>query len=159
MTTQKQLEKRFPYMFAGPNIGLSIPKGWMPLFEKMCEDIDEVLGDDKRGFHFSQCKEKFGAARWYWTMEGRGQSLRLDMIAPNGVVSTLLKTPASDKPEHSVSEQISKIIEEAEGKTQSSCIVCGKHAKLDNGGGYFLVLCPTHAAQRKTDTLEKFWDE
>lgn len=159
MTTQKQLEKRFPYMFQGPNIGLSIPKGWMPLFEKMCQDINEVLGDDKRHFHFTQCKEKFGSARWYWAMSGRKPSIRIDLIAQDGVVSTLSKTPASKKPGHEVSEQISEIIERAEAKTHQACIVCGKPAKHDSSGGYLLVLCPEHAAKRAHDTLEAFWDE
>ena len=55
MITPKQLQQRFAYMFEGGNIGISIPKGWMPEFAKLCEQIDELLGDDKDGFHWRQC--------------------------------------------------------------------------------------------------------
>lgn len=63
MNTPKELQARFPYMFEGDNIGIDIARGWMLGFQKLCEQIDELLGADKRGFHWTQCKEKFGSAR------------------------------------------------------------------------------------------------
>ncbi|MFZ4479088.1 MAG: HAD domain-containing protein [Rhodoferax sp.] len=70
MTTPNQLNRRYPYMFSGENVGISIPRGWTAIFEALCIDIDQTLGTDKRGFHFTQCKERFGSARWYsYTVE------------------------------------------------------------------------------------------
>ena len=43
MNNPKQLKARFPYQFAGKNIGLSISRGWSPLFEKLFSDIDHLL--------------------------------------------------------------------------------------------------------------------
>jgi hypothetical protein len=45
-------QERYPYMFARKNMGIFIPTGWRPIFEKLCEDIDALLGQDKRGFQF-----------------------------------------------------------------------------------------------------------
>lgn len=63
MTTPKEIETMYPYMFKGKNIGISIPKGWILLFKDLCDEIDRILGADRQGFHWSQCKEKFGSAR------------------------------------------------------------------------------------------------
>ena len=50
------LKERFSYMFAGPHAGIDIYRGWLADFASACEQIDALLGDDKRGFHFTQCK-------------------------------------------------------------------------------------------------------
>ena len=114
MITPKQLQQRFAYMFEGGNIGMSIPKGWMPEFAKLCEQIDELLGDDKDGFHWRQCKEKFGSARWYWTIKGeRKQALQIDIISGMQAVSTALKSSKPAQPLRSVQDQIGELIGKA----------------------------------------------
>ena len=55
MMTPKQLKARFPYMFAGENIGISIARGWMPGFQILCERLDALLGENKQNFHWIQC--------------------------------------------------------------------------------------------------------
>jgi hypothetical protein len=60
MTTPKQLEARFPYMFAGQNIGFSFYRGWFALFENLCQDIDALLGQGKRGFRWVGIKNGLG---------------------------------------------------------------------------------------------------
>ncbi len=158
INTPKQLKARFSYMFEGPNIGIDIARGWMPGFQKLCEQIDELLGEDKRGFYWRQCKEKFGSARWYWSMKGGGQQpLRLDIISDAGVVETAFQSPKSNRPEDALYERISELIDEAESKTQRACIVCGEPGKGDQQGGYVLVLCEEHIRQRKNGKLPELW--
>jgi len=158
VNTPKQLKKRFAYMFEGDNIGISIPKGWMPEFAKLCEQIDGLLGQDKCGFHWRQCKEKFGSARWYWTMKGeRKHTLRIDIITSMGVVQSTLKGRKPTQPEPSLQDQIGELIGKAEAKTQQACIVCGEGGKLDQQECYVLVLCAEHARQRQLGTLPDFW--
>ena len=65
-------------------MGIFIPTGWRSIFEKLCEDIDALLGLDKRGFHFIQCKEKFGSARWYWGMRKVKRPVRVDIFCGVG---------------------------------------------------------------------------
>lgn len=159
MNTPKELQARFPYMFEGDNIGIDIARGWMPGFQTLCEQIDEFLGADKRGLHWRQCKEKFGSARWYWTMEGQSPSLRIDLISDMGVVETVFRSEKSDKPKLSPFEQIGKLISDAEAHTRDACIVCGARGKVDRKDGYVLILCEEHARQRNIGKLPDIWFE
>jgi hypothetical protein len=86
MTAPKQLKDRFADMFAGQNIGFSFYRGWFALFENLSHDIDALLGQDKRGFHWVQLKEKFGSARFYWAMKGYANKLHLSVISEKGVL-------------------------------------------------------------------------
>ena len=67
MTPVEQLKARFAYMFVGRPISMEFYDGWLPVFAQACEQIDEVLGENKRDFHWVQVKEKFGSARFYFT--------------------------------------------------------------------------------------------
>lgn len=153
MNTIKQLQDRFPYMFEGQNIGISIARGWESLFVRLCEDIDKLLGPDKRDFHWVQVKEKFGSARFYWTMKNRSPSVRIDIISESGVVTPLVARGEGRKPQ-SVSEQIDALVETTSHKIQRLCIVCGKPGAVNNDEPYVLVLCPDHAADRRKGRLK-----
>jgi hypothetical protein len=132
----------------------------LPEFAKLCEQIDELLGDDKHGFHWRQCKEKFGIARWYWTMKGeRKQALRIDIISGMQALPMTLKDSKPKQSEPSLQDQIGELIGRAEAKTQQACIVCGQQGKLDQQESYVLVLCAEHARQRQLGTLPDFWFE
>lgn len=156
MNTPKQLYDRLPYMFAGKNLGISIPKGWFLLFAKLCQDIDDVLGADKRNFHWAQVKEKFGAARWYFSMQNMHATVAVNEIDSDGVVTSLFRTPVRDV--ESISSQVSRLVDAAEALTHSTCIVCGEPGKHDSHGGYILVLCAKHARQRiGGGSLPQFW--
>lgn len=91
MATPIDLIASFPYQFAGENIGIEFYRGWMDLFSRLCFAIDEALGDDKRGFHWSQVKEKWGAMRAYHhidrTAEGANYApVKISSQQPNGAL-------------------------------------------------------------------------
>jgi hypothetical protein len=142
----KQLKLRFPYMFAGENIGFSFYRGWFPLFAKLCEDIDALLGEDKRGFHWAQLKEKFGSASFYWEMTGYAQQLHVSLISDNQVDEFSTRYRKDSLP-----SQIDTLVREATMATRSRCIVCGEAATLDRSESYVLVLCEHHATRRRQD--------
>lgn len=166
-TTPRQLKSRYPYMFNGQNIGISIARGWMPLFEQLCKDIDELLGDDKQGFHFIQCKEKYGSARFYWSMEGNTPAIRIDCVSGGGVVTSLCRarqedgesgqSGASEGKGASVGRQIEALVDAATAQTQEICILCGDAASLDRQGGHVLMLCPRHSRQRQHKLMPSIW--
>lgn len=183
--TPKKLRACYSYMFAGPDIGISIPRGWMEIFARLCEDIDQSLGTDRQGFHFTQCKEKFGSARWYWSMQGRQSGFRIDLISEAGTVTGLVlaakshesapdsapelvrePVPIDSRPDarrsdygRAMSEHIAELVDAATEQTHQACIVCGSRARGDAHGGWMLMLCETHAAQRRRDKLPNFWFE
>jgi hypothetical protein len=163
MNTPKQLHALYPYMFDGPNIGISIPRGWIKIFAQLCEDIDHSLGIDKQDFHFTQCKEKFGGARWYWSMEGRAPATRIHVISEIAGVNDLGRSVHSRKSPslalHALFARINELVEAATAQTRQACIVCSSSATIDHDGGWVLMLCPDHALQRRTGGLTDIWFE
>lgn len=160
MNQNKPVEKRFPYMFEGKNIGISIARGWKDLFVKLCVDIDRALGPDKLGFHWVQVKEKFGSARFYWEMKGGSPGLKIDLISESGHVTSLVKR-GEDKRPQLISEQIGALVDAAARKTQSLCIVCGQPGAANTDEPYVLVLCSEHAVDRRAGRLQssQIWGE
>lgn len=159
MTTQKQIEARYPYMFSGWNIGISIPRGWISIFEKLCNEIDDLLGSDKGGFHWTQCKEKFGSARWYWEMAGVKAAVHIDVVTPGGVQSYVNDPKTSKSKDETLTLRLRDLIDAGEQDTTHSCILCGKHGKNDQGDGWYIVLCPEHKQMRKEGALPPIWFE
>ena len=122
MKTLADLRRDYPHMFAAKNIGISITKGWMPIFAQLCKDIDDTLGDDKLDFHWVQCKEKFGAARFYYSIKNRTPGMKINLVDETGEVKSYdIRT--EEKRETTVSDQVEKLIDEATKKTNTSCWV------------------------------------
>jgi hypothetical protein len=158
-TTPKELKARYPYQLAGPHIGLSFYRGWMPVFAQLCADIDAQLGPNKRGFHWVQMKEKFGSARWYFEMDL--------LLEPNEAAEDLTHLSIAQVNERferlvnpqelALHERIRSLRREAHARTQTACIVCGELAEVDRSTGPYLVLCPEHARQRRRGDMEPAW--
>lgn len=148
------LRVRFPYQFEGARLGLYLCSGWMGLFEKLCEDIDQVLGWDKRGFHWDQVKEKYGSARFYFLLGAMPEDLRMDLHTEKGLLSKVV--PGEDRPgspkysedQLSLVKRLRKLSIEAEMASQHSCAVCGRAGDLDRSQPWIMVLCDEHKSQR-----------
>jgi hypothetical protein len=73
----KRMEEKFPKMFANPYGGFAVSKGWYPILEKLCDNIQAHI-DWKNEQHcrynqggvrqvtVAQIKEKFGGLRFYY---------------------------------------------------------------------------------------------
>jgi hypothetical protein len=157
MNTPKELKAKFPYMFLGENIGLAFHRGWFPTFVSLCEQIDEVLGEDKRGFHWEQLKEKFGAARYYWSMKSLKRTLYIDLIAPDRVTTLVNQPKSRAEPSSSQVQRINELVQQAEQATSALCIVCRQPGTLNQDQPWMLVLCPRHAGQRRRGKMEPHW--
>jgi hypothetical protein len=157
ITTLKTLKYLYPYMFDGPNIGIGVPNGWLPIFEKLCEDIDIALGADKRGFHFSQCKEKFGAARWYWRIDGGSSGIRLNVISQAGDIASYPLGKAN--PPNSMSSRLAAMVDAASEQTRHHCMACGASASISRDQGWMVTLCDLHTRQMNDGVHLNIWDE
>lgn len=146
-------------MFEGRNIGFGFYRGWFPIISKLCADIDLLLGENKRGFHWVQIKEKFGAGRFYWKMKSRRAAIRVDVLHNKGHTSFVAqgKERKSGEPEPDLVGQINALVQEAEDATSEVCILCGAPGKLDPYRGYLLTLCTKHARQRRRGSLPPAW--
>jgi len=108
---------------------------------RACEQIDAALGDDKRGLHWTQIKEKFGVARLYYCFGcANANPVRLDIIARKAAASLHYL----DLPDDAVTARIRWIVNEAEAATENQCMVCGGPAKLKLYDGWWATLCEHH---------------
>jgi hypothetical protein len=148
-------------MFAGQNLGISLAKGWVPVFTHLCESIDAVLGERRNDFAWVQVKEKFGTARLYYRLEGGGTTVCISVQDPEGklvpVQESVIEAPAEESAD--LAKKIGDLVAEAETKLGKICIVCGEPAQMDRTGGYFLNLCAHHGAQRRKNprSMESPW--
>jgi hypothetical protein len=136
------LMARFHYQFEGQGIiGYEFYPGWMPVLAQACEAIDQVLGEDKRGFHWVQLKEKFGTGRFYYAFAKADRApQRVDIIGAGRLQAFATHPMAED----GVEKAIFEIVREAEAATCSRCMVCGAPATVKSYGGWLGTLCEKH---------------
>ena len=143
MDPVEQLKARFPYMFMGETVSMEFYDGWLPTFVDVCEQIDQVLGENKREFRWVQVKEKFGSARFYFRL---GSSMRvvIDVIDPQEKEGHALIKNAT-KPGDAVASHIDAIVDQAAARTKTICMLCGADAQTRPYNGYYWTLCAAHA--------------
>ncbi len=144
-STAQALKERYPYMFAGQNIGFAYYRGWFEMFVQLCADIDAALGENKRGFHWVQIKEKFGTYRLYYRLEDNAP-MTLDIVSGAGHVRVRSKPDlASANAPVAPAHRIRTLVSQVEGATGSMCMACGASARVKSYDGNYLNLCGRHA--------------
>lgn len=160
----EDLIKRFPYQFDGCRLGASVPAGWTDVFSKLCEDVDALLGEDKRGFRWDQVKEKWGSMRAYFLLGKLDPDQRMDIMseAPGGDAASLIVKPKAErrrpKDVQELMHKLRSVILEAEEQSKKLCPVCGKPSEMGTHDGWVAPLCDEHAAALKEGRdVGKFW--
>lgn len=54
------LHRRYGYQFSGKCLGVRLHKRWLSLFTALCTEVDQLLGPDKRGFHWTYVRVAYG---------------------------------------------------------------------------------------------------
>ena len=116
----ERMEKSYPKMFEGKYGGFAVGKGWYPILERLCRNIQQHIEWANRETEIvpqvvvEQIKEKFGGLRFYY----RGGD-----------------------------EQIHGMVRMAEAWADVACEECGGIGKR-RGGGWVRTLCDVHEAER-----------
>jgi hypothetical protein len=130
----KRMEEKFPAMFSQRYGGFCIDKGWWPIIETLCANIQshidwkqEQKEKYQRGIGCNQVivvqvKEKFGGLRFYY--EGGD-------------------------------DEIHGMVRMAEAWADHSCEECGAPGP-SGGKGWIKTLCPTHRAESDARYAERF---
>jgi hypothetical protein len=144
----EQLIAALPYQFAGKNIGIGFHRGWQGLFSRLCFGIDEALGENKRGFHWIQVKEKWGALRAYHHMDKAEGGLNYAPVKvseqqPNGAMKQVLVLNEESSTGDPIGKRISDLIDAACEEAAHTCMVCGEPAEIKNLG-WVVCLCDHH---------------
>lgn len=132
--TPRQLKMLYPYQFEGPVIYLAFASGWIDVFAQLCADIDETLGQNKRGFEWIQIKEKFGSARFYFHLLDLSHIRSDDEIPPEVL---------------DLQHRLAALKNAAEVATARACIVCGLSGTANQDAPWRLTLCEQHAQERR----------
>ena len=117
----KQMEERFPKMFAQPYGGFAVGEGWWSIIELLCSNIQHHIDWKNKQSEVvaqvtvNQIKEKFGGLRFYYS-------------GGDDVVDGMVRI--------------------AEVWASRSCETCGAPGK-SREGGWIKTLCDHHEAERK----------
>jgi hypothetical protein len=122
----KQMEERFPKMFAEPYGGFCCGEGWWPILEELCGQIQHHINWKNKQSEVvpqvtvGQIKEKFGGLRFYYS--------------------------GGD-------DEISGMVRMAESWASRSCETCGAPGTRREGG-WLKTLCDHHEAERQAARVE-----
>ena len=124
---EKRMIETYPIMFSEPFGGFAISKGWWPIVESLCAQIQHYTDwKHKHGHHIpqaivAQIKEKFGGLRFYYS--------------------------GGD-------ETVSGMVTMAEAWAARSCEVCGAPGHLREGG-WLVTMCGEHYEEREKERKER----
>jgi len=127
----QRMETRFPKMFSQPYGGFAVGRGWWPILQALCANIQSHTDWWNKNREtrpvveqvvVEQIKEKFGGLRFYYT--------------------------GGD-------DQISGMVRMAEAWAERSCEECGAPGTA-GGQGWIKTLCPEHRAEADAHYAERF---
>lgn len=98
----------YPYMLDPEHLGLTLDPLWTPVFAQLCADIDRVLGQDKRGFHWRQLMQEQGQPLWYWCL-GSQLDLAVGISQHQGQHGVTLINPPGD-PHNQLRMALNKLV-------------------------------------------------
>lgn len=123
----KSMEEKFPKMFVNKYGGFAVGKGWYPILEKLCANIQQHIDWRNRETEVvpqvvvEQIKEKFGGLRFYY---------------------------------QGGDDEISGMVRMAEAWADVACEDCGGIGKRRNGG-WVRTLCDIHEQERNARIEEQ----
>ena len=123
----KKMETTYPKMFEGKYGGFAVGKGWYPILNILCANIQNHIdwkvkqGKEIAQVEVEQIKEKFGGLRFYYS--------------------------GGD-------DEISGMVRMAEAFADSLCEDCGGIGKR-RSGGWIRTLCDVHEAERNARIEEQ----
>lgn len=123
----QELDQRYPYMFERARGKLFFTLGLMPILIWACDEIDTVLGIDKRGFHWFRLRMKGGYICLYYDLEP----------SPPALTSA-----------------IACIVARAVKEAEKTCFVCGMPAFMHWWYWGEMTLCKTH---QPVDDNDQCW--
>lgn len=147
---------RFPAMFWGRHLGLTLYRGWNPILAAACGEIEHVLSHSALAFHWVQIEEEYGAARFLYSLGERSRYV-IELTPQSRRAMIVVTHEAAD----GLTKSIDRIVNEAERLTCESCMVCGARTSRGLHFGRELPLCPLHQPEilnrRGEEGLEGLW--
>ena len=139
-----RLVETHPALFKGRpfQIPSELPGGWYAIADRLCTDLEALLGAAAAQWQPVQSKEKWGSWRLYWRLEldddGKPEPFNLDLTSPpdpDGVERLnrgdvqVSNTPAGYRitvlPQGELRRAVHARVRQAERETERTCMWCG----------------------------------
>jgi hypothetical protein len=151
-----------PALFRGeePRVSSRLPAGWHDIVDRLCTDLEQILDTRAPQFSVAQIKEKFGALRFYWDLDGEASPLFADVVgslpADIGLgtfttdsgteivfEATAVGTRITIRATDVLSRAIAALVAAAEAESARTCLTCGQPGRLWTDG-WLHVACDQH---------------
>jgi len=146
----RRLIDAHPALFRGrpPVVPSFVTQGWYELIDKLCSDIEALLGPEGcERFEVQQVKEKYGALRFYYRFAHR-EDVHIDLMSSAGRTHLVRRAPLSgDSDTNGTEARLRELVAAACAASEAACESCGAPAQLRNLGGYLTTLCDRHMAE------------
>lgn len=132
-----------PQIFRGtpPAIFSYLMPGWYDIVDKLCSDIEAVLGTQNlKRFQCLQIKEKFGTLRFYWRYKAAGRP-RVDAMSADRFMS--FEAPPNKTAK--LGQTLQVLVEAACDASETVCETCGQPGKLLCTNSLLMTRCQAHA--------------
>jgi hypothetical protein len=160
--------REHPVLFAGKTFQIpsELPAGWFTIVDRLCSDLETLLGAASAAWRPIQCKEKWGSLRWYWRLDldddGKPEAFELDLVSPPDPAAIerlnqgdvrVSQTPAGYRisvlPQGELRRAIYARVRLAEQETERTCQWCGEPGTYWSNG-WVHVACRRH---RREDAM------
>lgn len=130
---------RFPAMFSGSHLGLTLFRGWNPILSAACSSVQRLLIRRPLAFHWVQLQEEQGAGHFLYSL---GEHCRYAGVAAGHSRRVMILVTQEEA--RDLVGQIDGIVNEAERLSSEACLVCGAHTFRRKYFGRELPLCLHH---------------
>ena len=86
---------KYRYMFRNTNPPTEVRQGCFVVYQNLCQEIDELLGADKRGFEWTTIADEDGNPVWHWRL-CKSLDLKLTAVVADHSLRVGLQQPAGD---------------------------------------------------------------
>jgi hypothetical protein len=149
-----RLRCRYAYMVRDPD-RIGFYRGWMEPLETLCAELEEIFGDERGRFRFSQIKEKFGACQIYFSFASSARASSIAMTTDRILMTEI-----------TLRRLIQERFEAAQNATKVRCMICCSDGVVNNrralGRRHSARVCPpcnsgpTHGPDKLGSPLVSF---
>lgn len=90
---------KYRYMFRSSNPRMEVRKSCFVIYKNLCREIDELLGDDKRGFEWTTIADENCDPVWHWHL-CKSLDLKLTAVVSDQSLRVGLQQPTGDPKGH-----------------------------------------------------------
>ena len=157
-----RLMEQHQALFAGREFEIpsKLPGGWHAIANRLCADLETILGDQASRFQPIQSKEKWGSWRFYWRLEldddGKPEAFNVDLTSPpypagiedlNQGDVQVSPTPSGYRisvlPQGDLRRAVHARVLQAENATETTCMWCGQPGTYWTTG-WVHIACAEH---------------